>query len=246
MENAKHIVKRLFEEPWTGNFEAIDEFISPDYVGHDPAVPEPIRGPAGVRDNIERYIAGFPGGAITVDEQIAEGDKVATRWTGRGTHTGELAGISPTGKDVTVSGLTISRFEGGKVVEEWTTWDTLGMLVQLGVIPAPARAQKHDAPRGAQAVQFFVGGADVAAPAVEVAVGVVAGRVAGAVAVETQHRHPGAGEPVGQHPEQPVGTDHFLPERRTDQDRDVALAFGWMEEPEQAALRRTEEHRGHA
>ncbi len=135
MENAKHIVKRLFEEPWTGNFEAIDEFISPDYVGHDPAVPEPIRGPAGVRDNIERYIAGFPGGAITVDEQIAEGDKVATRWTGRGTHTGELAGISPTGKDVTVSGLTISRFEGGKVVEEWTTWDTLGMLVQLGADP---------------------------------------------------------------------------------------------------------------
>ncbi len=140
MENAKFIVKRLFEEPWTGNFEAIDEFISPDYVGHDPAVPEPIRGPAGVRDNIERYIAGFPGGAITVDEQIAEGDKVATRWTGRGTHTGELAGISPTGKDVTVSGLTISRFESGKVVEEWTTWDTLGMLVQLGQIPEPARA----------------------------------------------------------------------------------------------------------
>ena len=93
-----------------------------------------------MRDNIERYIAGFPGGAITVDEQIAEGDKVATRWTGRGTHTGELAGIAPTGKDVTVSGLTISRFEGGKVVEEWTTWDTFGMLVQLGAIPEPARA----------------------------------------------------------------------------------------------------------
>jgi predicted ester cyclase len=140
MENAKLIVKRLFEEPWTGNLDVIDEFISSDYVGHDPAEPEPIRGPAGVRANIEKYIAGFPGGAITVDEQIAEGDRVATRWTGRGTHTGELAGISPTGKDVTVSGLTISRFSGGKVVEEWTTWDTFGMLVQLGAIPEPARA----------------------------------------------------------------------------------------------------------
>ncbi|HEY4622094.1 MAG TPA: ester cyclase [Gaiellaceae bacterium] len=140
MENAKLIVKRLFEEPWTGNFEAIDEFVSPDYLGHDPAEPEPIRGPAGVRANIEKYLAGFPGGAITVDEQIAEGNRVATRWTGRGTHTGELAGIAPTGKDVTVSGLTISRFEGGQIVEEWTTWDTLGMLVQLGAIPEPARA----------------------------------------------------------------------------------------------------------
>ena len=78
--------------------------------------------------------------AITVDEQIAEGDSRRDPWTGRGTHTGELAGIAPTGKDVTVSGLTISRFEGGKVVEEWTTWDTLGMLVQLGAIPEPARA----------------------------------------------------------------------------------------------------------
>jgi predicted ester cyclase len=140
MENAKLIVKRLFEEPWQGNVDVIDEFVSPEYVGHDSAEPEPIRGPAGARANIEKYIAGFPGGAITVDEQIAEGDRVATRWTGRGTHTGEIAGIAPTGKDVTVSGLTISRLEGDKVVEEWTTWDTLGLLVQLGAIPEPARA----------------------------------------------------------------------------------------------------------
>jgi len=69
-----------------------------------------------------------------------EGDHVATRWTGRGTHTGEIAGIAPTGKDVTVSGITVSRFEDGLVVEEWTTWDTLGMLVQIGAVPAPAQA----------------------------------------------------------------------------------------------------------
>jgi predicted ester cyclase len=140
MENSKLIVKQLLEEPWKGNLDVIDELVSPDYVGHDPAEPEPIRGQAGARANIERYIAGFPGGAIKVDEQIAEGDRVATRWTGRGTHTGEIAGIAPTGKDVTVSGLTISRLERGLVVEEWTTWDTLGMLVQLGAIPEPARA----------------------------------------------------------------------------------------------------------
>lgn len=140
MADAKLIVKRLFEEPWKGNFDVIDEFVAPNYVGHDPAEPEPIRGPAGLRANIEKYLAGFPGGGITVDDQIVDGDKVATRWTGRGTHTGEVAGIAPTGKEVTVSGLTISRLEGGMVVEEWVTWDTLGMLIQLGAIPEPARA----------------------------------------------------------------------------------------------------------
>jgi steroid delta-isomerase-like uncharacterized protein len=140
MENAKQIVKRLFEEPWTGNFDVIDEFVSPDYVGHDPSEPEPTRGPAGMKEFVARYRAAFEGASLTVHDQIAEGDSVATRWTGRGTHTGEIAGIAPTGKDVTVSGLTISRFAGGKVVEEWTTWDTLGMLVQLGAIPEPARA----------------------------------------------------------------------------------------------------------
>ena len=140
MADAKLIVKRLFEEPWKGNFDVIDEFVAPNYVGHDPAEPEPIRGPEGLRANIEKYLAGFPGGGITVDDQIVDGDKVATRWTGRGTQTGEVAGIAPTGKEVTISGLTISRLEGGMVVEEWATWDTLGMLIQLGAIPEPARA----------------------------------------------------------------------------------------------------------
>jgi predicted ester cyclase len=140
MADAKQIVRRLFEEPWKGNWGVIDEFVAPNYVGYDPAEPEPIRGPAGVKANIEKYLAGFPGGGITVDDQIAEGDKVATRWTGRGTHTGEIAGIAPTGKEVTVSGLTISRLENGMVTEEWITWDTLGMLIQLGAMPAATTA----------------------------------------------------------------------------------------------------------
>jgi predicted ester cyclase len=140
MADAKEIVRRLFEEPWKGGWDVIEEFVSPDFVGHDPSEPEPIRGPAGMRANIEKYLAGFPGGGITVDDQIAEGDKIATRWTGRGTHAGEIAGIAPTGKEVTISGLTISRLEGGMLVEQWSTWDTLGMLVQLGAVPTPAQA----------------------------------------------------------------------------------------------------------
>jgi len=140
MADAKKIVKQLLEEPWKGSMDVIDEYVASGYVGYDPAAPGPIRGPEGFKANIQKYLDGFSDARITVDDQIAEGDKVATRWTGRGTHTGEIAGMSATGKQTTVTGLTISRLEGDMVVEEWTTWDTLGMLVQLGAIPAPAEA----------------------------------------------------------------------------------------------------------
>jgi steroid delta-isomerase-like uncharacterized protein len=140
MADVKNIVRRVVEEPWSGDFSAIDELVSPDFVGQDTAEPEPIRGPAGAKANVEKYLAGFSNARVTVDEQIAEGTTVVTRWTGRGTHDGEIAGIAPTGKEVTVSGLTISRLENGKVVQEFTIWDTLGMLVQLGAVPMPATA----------------------------------------------------------------------------------------------------------
>jgi predicted ester cyclase len=140
MADIKEIARLLFEEPWKGNTDVIDEYVAPTYIGHDPSEPDSIRGPRGFQGQIEKYLAAFPDGRITVDEQFAAGDRVATRWTGRGTHQGELAGISPTGKEVTIIGLTFSRFEGEKLVEEWTTWDTLGMLVQLGAVPAPAIA----------------------------------------------------------------------------------------------------------
>ena len=140
MADAKEIVRRLIEEPWTGSFDVIDEHVSPDFVGYDPAEPEPIRGPAGVRANVEKYVAGFSDARVTVDDQVAEGDKVATRWTGHGTHDGEIAGIAPTGKEVTITGLTISRLENGMLVEDRTVWDTFGMLVQLGAIPTPTTA----------------------------------------------------------------------------------------------------------
>jgi steroid delta-isomerase-like uncharacterized protein len=140
MADAKLIVKRLFEEPWKGNWDVIDEFVAEKYVGYDPSQPEPIRGRKGLRANLQQYIDAFSDARITVDDQFAEGDRVATRWTGRGTHTGEFAGIAATGKEVTVSGLTFSQLEHGFVVEEWTNWDTLGMLVQLGAVPASATA----------------------------------------------------------------------------------------------------------
>ncbi len=136
MENKK-IVRRALEEPWS-DLSVLDEVIDSGYVGYDPAQPEPLRGPQGAKENIEQYRSAFEGAQITVKEQVAEGDYVASRWEGRGRHTGELMGISPTGKDVTVSGQTISRLAGGKIVEEYTNWDTLGMLQQIGAVPATA------------------------------------------------------------------------------------------------------------
>jgi steroid delta-isomerase-like uncharacterized protein len=136
----KEIVRRLGVEPWEGNLGVIDELVASNYVGHDPAMPDQ-QGPEGIKEFITGYLAAFPDGRITIDDQFAAGDLVATRWMGRGTQTGELMGIPPTGKQVTIAGITISRVENGKVVEEWTNWDMLGMLQQLGAVPQMAAAQ---------------------------------------------------------------------------------------------------------
>ena len=83
------------------------------------------------------FRSAFPDFHVTIEDQIAEGDRVATRWTMRGTHEGEFRGISPTGKQITVTGIGIFRFSDGKVVESWDNFDQLGMMRQLGVIPSP-------------------------------------------------------------------------------------------------------------
>jgi predicted ester cyclase len=139
-EQNKTIVRRLLEEPWKGNLGVVDELIDRNYVGHDPSIPEPLRGPDGFKENVSTYRAAYSDAQITVDEQIAEGDRVATRWTGRGKHDGDLMGVAPTGKKVTVSGLTLSRLANGKVIEAYTNWDTYGMMQQLGIVPELAHA----------------------------------------------------------------------------------------------------------
>jgi len=137
----KEIVRRLVNGVWADrNLAIVDELIAPDYVGHDPTQPEPIRGPEGYRQFVGMYQAAFEDGMVTIDDEIAEGDLVVTRWTGRGTHTGELMGIAPTGKEVTVSGITISRLANGKIAEDWELMDALGMMIQLGAVPQPATA----------------------------------------------------------------------------------------------------------
>jgi steroid delta-isomerase-like uncharacterized protein len=137
----KEIVRRLVDGVWRDrNLAIVDELVAQDYVGHDPTQPEPIQGRDGFKQYVGMYQSAFHDATVTIDAQIAEGDMVVTRWTGRGTHTGELMGVSPTGKEVTVSGITVTRLADGKIAEEWELMDALGMLVQLGAVPQPATA----------------------------------------------------------------------------------------------------------
>jgi steroid delta-isomerase-like uncharacterized protein len=137
MADAKEISRRLTEEPWQGKLDDVIDYVADDYVGHQPGAPE-VHGKAGFKQFVGTYLAGFPDGKIVVDDQIAEGDTVTTRWTARGTNTGELMGMPATGKEVTVTGITYSKISDGQVHESWASWDTLSMLQQLGTVPEAA------------------------------------------------------------------------------------------------------------
>jgi steroid delta-isomerase-like uncharacterized protein len=139
LDDLKAIVRRELEELYgAGNLDLADEIVASSYVGNDPALPEPRQGPQGVKEAVTGYRTAFPDLQISIEAQLQEKDTVVTRWTAVGTHEGELFGIAPTGKQVTVTGISIERFKEGQIVEEWTSWDTLGLLVQLGAVPAPA------------------------------------------------------------------------------------------------------------
>lgn len=137
------LARRVFEDGWSkGNLDVLDECVGAGYVGYDPAQPEPVRGVAALKQSIQGYRAAFPDLTFVIDEAYAVGpDHTVLRWTGRGTHRGALMGIPPTGKTASVGGLTLSRIEGGRIVEDHTNWDTLGLLRQLGAIPATQPGQ---------------------------------------------------------------------------------------------------------
>jgi steroid delta-isomerase-like uncharacterized protein len=137
----KALARRLIDEAFNaGNLDVIDELLAEDYVGYDAALPEPQRGRAAAKEAIAGYRAAFPDVHLTVEDQVAGEDRVATRWSGRGTHQGDLMGMAATGKQATVTGITIDRIVNGRIVESWTNWDTLGMMQQLGAVPALATA----------------------------------------------------------------------------------------------------------
>ncbi len=136
IEENKVIMSRFLEEVFNKkNLAAIDAFIAPNQVDHTlpPFLPTT---PEGTKRAIDLFLKAFPDVHLTVEDMIAEGDKVVTRYTSRGTQRGAFMGIPPTGKQMTVSSIIVARFANGKIVEEWGLDDQMGMLQQLGIIPA--------------------------------------------------------------------------------------------------------------
>ena len=134
-EENKAIARRWGEEVWgKGNLATIDELFAPDFVFN---YPPPGAAPdlKGYKQTVTMLSTAFADIQCTAEDVVAEGDKVAVRWTWRGTHKGEFMGIAPTGKQATVTGISILRIVGGKIVEEWGEMDNLGMMHQLGALP---------------------------------------------------------------------------------------------------------------
>ncbi|MBX3025816.1 ester cyclase [bacterium] len=143
----KALVRRLYEELWgDGDLSIIDHCIARDYVNHQRVV-DPHLSPSVSaveicgRDMFKTLVgawrAGFPDVRTTVEDQIAEGDKVATRWISRGTQTGPWMRVAASGKPMLVEGISIDRIADGKVVETWTNWDLLGLMQQIGAVRSP-------------------------------------------------------------------------------------------------------------
>ena len=119
-EDNKLIVRRWLEEVLTrGNLERVGELFASNYVLHDPSFPQDVYGPEGVKRYVAAYRLAFPDARFAVEDQIAQGDKVVSRWSARGTHRGEFLGIAPTGEEVTVTGIEFDHVAGGRIEEAW-------------------------------------------------------------------------------------------------------------------------------
>lgn len=141
-EGNKNVVRRLVEEVWNkGNMTVIDELFTPNYTHHDASTPDLGRGPESEKKRATLYRTAFPDLRVTMEDIIAEGETVVSRWSCRGTHKGDLSGIAPTGKQLNISGVTIARLANGKIAEGWVNWDALGLMQQLGVVPELGKAK---------------------------------------------------------------------------------------------------------
>lgn len=132
----KNLVRRFFAEVWNeGNEAAIDAYLAEDTTGNDPDFGT---GRDAFRDQWARWRAAFPDLRFAVEDVVAEGDKVVSRWTLTGTHRGEFMGIPATGRRVEVTGMSLDLIRDGRIVSGFDSWDALGLRQQLGTIPAPA------------------------------------------------------------------------------------------------------------
>jgi predicted ester cyclase len=138
-EENKAIVRR-FWGVWEGNIGLVDELVAPDYVNHSPGIPDQPEGPEGIKVLVSKFRGGMLDLRAVIDDMIAEGDRVAVRYTIEGTHEGEQFGVLPTDRRLSIESCTVERVSDGKTREHWRVTDTLDMMQQLGAIPTPQHA----------------------------------------------------------------------------------------------------------
>jgi steroid delta-isomerase-like uncharacterized protein len=134
-EQNKEIVRRCYALASAGDAAGLEQILQPDFVIH---APEDHHGVDGLLEMVAPVKAGLPDLRVTIDAQFADGDYVTTRFTAQGTHDGNLFGTPATGRDVALTGITISRCVEGRIAEEWELVDAVGALQQVGALPAPA------------------------------------------------------------------------------------------------------------
>ena len=145
-EENKAAVRHFWQDHLsTGNATLCEKDFAPDAVNHDPSSPPVPPGPEGITQLITLYRTAIPDLTATVEDMIAEGDKVAYRLTFRGTHQGELMGTPATGKQVTYTGIGIDKVVNGTIMEMWLNFDALGLLQQVGAVPSPGAMAKKAA-----------------------------------------------------------------------------------------------------
>ena len=138
VENNKDAVRRFNEAFSAGDLDGAAAVFAANAVIHNSGAPDPLD-VEGFKHFGGVFAAAFPDGKMTIEDLIVEGDKVVSRVTYRGTHTGDMMGIPPTGKSVAVSAILIDRFAEGKIVESWRLFDQMGMMQQLGLVPVPGQ-----------------------------------------------------------------------------------------------------------
>ena len=133
----KALVRRLYEEVWNNRkLEVVNELISPSHALQGPNIFGSSIGPEAYKRQVLGFLEGYPDLHWTVEDTIAEKDKVVACWTLSGTHKGSYMGVPATNKRVSVGGITIHHIAGGKIMDSHTNWDVLGMMQQLGAVPA--------------------------------------------------------------------------------------------------------------
>jgi steroid delta-isomerase-like uncharacterized protein len=138
-EENKAIARRHIDRLDQRDLAGAAELVATNYIGHFALHPEPLRGIEAFKQYMSGFFTAFPDLRFNIEDILAEGDKAVARWTAHGTHNGELLGIPPTARQVTVTGMWILRIAGDKIAEQWGVSDALGMLQQLGIIPASGK-----------------------------------------------------------------------------------------------------------